>query len=76
MIIVKLFKIFKRSKNQKIIKMKWNINYYKYLEIKQVSFEHITNCYGWINTNLGKVDFDRIEFKTQLTYIIKNKLFG
>lgn len=68
--VIKILYNQKSKNNQNEMEYK----YYKYLEIKQVSFEHITNCYGWINTNLGKgLIFDRIE-ATQLTYIIKNKL--
>ncbi|MFY4785717.1 YrbL family protein [Aliarcobacter butzleri] len=68
--VIKVLYNQKSKNNQNEIEYK----YYKYLENKKVSFEHITNCYGWINTNLGKgLIFDRVE-AIQLTYFIKNKL--
>lgn len=68
--VIKILYNQKSKNNQNEIEYK----YYKYLENKKVSFEHITKCYGWINTNLGKgLIFDKVE-ATQLTYFIKNKL--
>ena len=41
--VIKILYNQKSKNNQNEMEYK----YYKYLEIKQVSFEHITNCYGW-----------------------------
>ncbi|MCT7621500.1 YrbL family protein [Aliarcobacter butzleri] len=76
--VVKVLYNQKNNNNQNEMEYK----YYKYLKDKKVSFEHITNCYGWVDTNLGKglifdrvLDYDCLESK-QLTYFIKNKLLN
>lgn len=75
----KVIKVLYNQKN-KNNQNELEYNYYDYLKRREISFEHISNCYGWIGTNLGKgLIFDRIlsydnsEAK-QLTYFIKNKL--
>lgn len=56
--------------------------YAQYLKKKNVDFSHITKCYGWINTNLGKgLIFERIENydKTQIrsfSYYTKHNILN
>jgi len=78
--------------NTKIIKIVYNqkglnnqntleYKYYHFLEKRCIDFSHISRCFGWVNTNLGKgLVFQRIQnFDTteslSLRSCIVNKMF-
>lgn len=55
--------------------------YYSYLNSKNISYEHITKCFGWVDTNLGKgLVFERVlnydnSIPKQLTHFLQHKIF-
>jgi len=74
--VVKIIRETKKDGGQNDIEYK----YYKYLEKYNASLVHIPQCYGFINTNLGKglvfdkiVNFDNTQSQ-QFKYYIKDKL--
>ena len=76
--VIKIIYHKKSNNNQNELEFK----YYKYLDTKDIKYSHITRCYGWVNTNLGKglvfdriVNFDGLTSK-QLTYFLQNKLLS
>jgi len=74
--VIKIVQEIKKNGSQNDIEYK----YYKYLKKYKASLEHIPQCYGVIDTNLGKglvfdkiVNFDNTESQ-QFKHYIKNKL--
>lgn len=77
----KVIKVFHNKKN-KNDQNKLEYKYYQYLGKKNISYKHITRCFGWIDTNMGRglifervVNYDDTAPK-QLTHYIKNKIFS
>ena len=55
--VIKILYNQKASNNQNILEYE----YFKFLENKNVNFSHITKCYSWLETNLGKgLVFNRV----------------
>lgn len=56
--------------------------YYRFLESKKISFDHLANCYGYIETNYGKgLVFEKIvdyngESSHDFRYYLRNNMLG
>lgn len=76
--VIKVIYHKKGNNNQNNLEFK----YYQYLSKKDIEYTHITKCYGWVDTNIGKgLVFDRIVnynglTSKQLTYFLQNKLLS
>ena len=76
--VIKIFYNQKSTNNQNILEYK----YFKFLEKKNVNFSHITKCYYWLETNLGKglvfhriLNYDNTN-ALGFQYFLKNKKFS
>ena len=76
--VIKIMYNQKSMNNQNQMEYK----YYNLLKKRKVSFDHITMCYGWIETNLGiGLIFDRVNNYDNsdifnLRYMLQNKLIS
>lgn len=76
----KLIKVVFNQKEKKSNQNNVEYKYYKYLERKKIDYFHIAQCYGWVDTNLGKglvfekiVNYDGSNTQS-LRFCIQNKV--
>lgn len=76
----KVIKVVYRS-DQNLNQNEMEYKYIRYLHKNQVEFSHLTDCYGYINTNLGKgYIFDRVldyngQQSKSFKFMVLNSLF-